>query len=233
MKEIKPITMPGVHRRFLQYFENQGEETGLKILDVGAGRGAITKRLYEMGYDVQACDLFPELFGFDRAECRKVDLTKKFPYADNEFDLVVAIEVTEHILDHENFFSEAGRILKPGGKLYISTPNILSMKSRFRFLFMGFFFGFKELQLKNYDGLQHIASRTLDQYDYIAVKHGFEPDEFDVDRIQKSSWWLCIFMFPLMLFYRAFKRPGTKHNQRKLLLGRLLFMKFLNDKGTH
>ncbi|MEX0968762.1 MAG: class I SAM-dependent methyltransferase, partial [Bacteroidia bacterium] len=149
MKEIAPIAMPGTHQKFLEYFRERKEPTEMKVLDMGAGHGAFTSRLYDMGYDVHACDLFPEIFQFDKVECRKVDITRKFPYEDNSFDLVIAIEVSEHILDHENFFSETGRILKPDGKLYISTPNILSLKSRFRFLFRGFYYSFKPLELKN------------------------------------------------------------------------------------
>jgi len=230
MEEIKPITMPGVHKRFLEFFERKSEPTNLKVLDMGAGHGAFTEKLYDIGYDVNACDLFPHLFKFDKIECKKADITKSLPYPDNTFDLVIAIEVSEHILDHEIFFSETSRILKPNGKLYISTPNILSMKSRMRFIFSGFFYSFNPLELKNYDGLQHVASRTLDQYNYLAVKYKFKPAEFDIDRKQSTSRWLLFFLSPALFIYKKIKKIDNMHNHRKLLLGRLLFLTFKNDK---
>lgn len=230
MEEIKPITMPETHKRFLKFFKKKSEPANLKVLDMGAGHGAFTKKLFDMDYDVHACDLFPELFKFDKVECKKVDITDIFPYPDNTFDLVIAIEVSEHILDHETFFSETSRILKPKGKLYISTPNIVSMKSRMRFLFSGFLYSFNRLELSNYDGLQHVASLTLDQYNYLAVKNKFKSAEFEIDRKQSTSQWLHFFLFPAMYIYQKIKKIDKIHNHRKLLLGRLLFLTFMNDK---
>lgn len=218
--------MPGTHQKFLSYFIKQQEPTHLKVLDLGAGHGAFTKKLHEMGYGVEACDLFPELFYYKDVKCKKVDITRAFPYADNYFDLVIAIEVSEHIADHENFFAEINRILKPAGKLYLSTPNMLSLKSRLKFLLGGFFHSFDKLELRNYDGLQHIASRTLDQYNYIALKHGFNTAEVSIDRKQSTSQWLYIMLLPLIMLYEFLKKPDKLHNQRKLLLGRLLFLCF-------
>lgn len=229
--EIKPITMPGVHTRFLKFFSGRSEPAGLKTLDVGAGEGALTQKLHDMGYDMQACDFSPEAFKFSKVSCEGVDITGPFPYTDGSFDLVIAVEVTEHILDHENFFSEINRILKPGGKLYISTPNILSMKSRFRFLFQGFPYGFKPLNMSQYDGMQHVASLSLDQYNYLAIKHGFKEAEYSIDRRQSTSHWLRAILFPLMIFSRKMKGYYPIHNQKDLLLGRLLFMVFTKEKG--
>jgi len=226
MDEIKPITMPGTHERFFAFFSKKAEPVDQRVLDLGAGHGAFSQRLYDLGYDVSACDLFPELFKFGKIECKKVNITEAFPYPDNAFDLVIAIEVSEHILDHEVFFMEVNRILAPGGKLYISTPNIMSMKSRIRFLFRGFFYSFKPLEQANYDGLQHVASLTLDQYNYIAVKHGFGPAEVNIDRVQKTSRWYLVLLLPLIYAYWLIKRFDRMHNQRKLLLGRLLFLTF-------
>jgi 2-polyprenyl-3-methyl-5-hydroxy-6-metoxy-1,4-benzoquinol methylase len=115
-KDIKAITMPGVHSSFLRFFKGRSEPGGLKILDVGAGEGALTQSLHALGYHMQACDLFPDDFKFSDLECKEVDVTKSFPYPDHAFDRVIAVEVTEHILDHETFFSEINRILKPRGK---------------------------------------------------------------------------------------------------------------------
>ncbi|NNE54950.1 MAG: class I SAM-dependent methyltransferase [Flavobacteriales bacterium] len=232
MDEIKPIAMPGTHEKFMEFFKRQDESTDQRILDLGAGHGAFTKKLNDMGYNMFACDLFPEIFQYDKIECKKVDITQHFPYDDNAFDMVIAVEVSEHILDHENFFAEISRILKPEGKLYLSTPNILSLKSRMRFLFRGFFYSFNPLEITNYDGLQHVASRTLDQYNYIAVKHGFREAEFDIDRKQSTSRWLLVLLTPAMFVYKLIKRPDPIHNHRKLLLGRLLFLTYFNNKTT-
>jgi SAM-dependent methyltransferase len=222
--------MPGTHERFLEYFKKQMIDLNSQILDLGAGHGAFSQHLFQMGFNVQACDLFPELFHYNEITCKKVDITETFPYTDNSFDIVIAIEVSEHILDHENFFSEISRILKPTGKLYISTPNILSLKSRWRFLATGFYYSFKPLDYRNHDGLQHVNSRTLDQYNYIAIKHHFKAAKLNIDRLQRSSRWLYILLFPMLKLYPGRRKIGQMHNQYKLLFGRILFLEFENDK---
>lgn len=229
-QDIAPLTMPGVHSQFLAFFKEKSESKGQKILDVGAGEGALTQRLLEMGYHMQACDLSPDLFRLPDIPCDRVDITKSFPYQDQTFDLVIAVEVTEHILDHETFFHEVNRILKPGGRLYISTPNILSMKSRLRFFFRGFPFAFNPLEMDNYKGMQHVASLSLDQYNYLAIKHGFTQAEYEIDRIQSTSRILRLLHLPLMFFHQKIKGYPSTHNQKKLLLGRLLFMVFQNKE---
>ena len=206
MSEIVPIAMPGTHQKFLAYFETQNFSKDLRILDVGAGHGAFTKKLYDQGFEVEACDLFPEEFHFEEVSCKKVDITKPFPYPDDHFDLVIAIEVTEHILDHEVFFSEIFRILKPKGQLHLSTPNILSLKSRVRFLFRGFFYSFNPLEMDNHNGLQHVSSITLDQYNYTAMKYGFEAATFEVDRLQSTSKWMLRFFSPLYVDSEQIKK---------------------------
>ena len=218
--------MPGVHSRFLEFFKRRSEPAGLKLLDLGAGQGALTQKLYEMAYDVSACDLFPEYYKYTKVNCDKVDVTETFPYPDNTFDIVITVEVSEHILDHENFYRELNRILKSGGRLYISTPNILSMKSRMRFLFQGFPYAFKPLDLENHDGLQHVASLSLDQYNYLAVKYNFHTAEYDTDKAQRTSVLLYRLLFPFIWLIRLIKGFDPIHNQKKLLTGRLLFMVF-------
>jgi len=102
---IRPLTKPGVHEQFLNFFNERAELEGLKILDVGAGEGALTQKLHNMGHHMQACDYSPQAFKFTPVKCDEVDVTLPFPYADLSFDRVMALEVIEHILDHESFFS--------------------------------------------------------------------------------------------------------------------------------
>lgn len=231
MGEIKPIAMPGTHQKFLEFFKKQKFDKSLRILDVGAGHGVFSKTLFDMGYNVSACDFAPEIFEYDKIKCEKVDITQKFPYPDNSFDLIVAVEVSEHICDHEVFFKEISRILSPKGKFLLSTPNMLSLKSRFRFLIQGFAYSFGPLDYRRYDGLQHVSSLTLDQYNYVAVKNGFKEALYEIDKKQSTSKWLLILLaIPIWISGKRKNNP-TFHNTKKLMLGRLLFLDFYNDKS--
>ncbi len=226
MSEIRPITRPGTHERFIEFFREQVPAQDVNVLDLGAGHGAFTKRLHERGYQISAADLFPEYFLYDHIECRKVDMAGIYPYPDQTFDVVIVIEVSEHLLNHEIFFSEACRILKPGGSLLLSTPNILSLKSRFRFLIKGHFYSFGPLEMNNYNGLQHVASLTLDQYNYVATKNGFEKAIYEIDKEQKTSRFLSLLMFPLLWLTKTAGKEPSLHNNQQLLLGHKLFMNF-------
>ncbi len=227
--EIRPIAIPGIHEAFWPFLieeltEKENEST--KILDAGTGYGALTKKLYENGYNVSACDAHPEIFKFDKVECKRVDLNDTLPYADNSFDAIVAVEVLEHLFDHNRFFHECCRILKQNGKLIISTPNILSLKSRLLFFISGFFYSFEPLSRSRDDGLQHVSARTLDQYCYIAQKNGLKPGNVKVDKYQSTSKCI-VWLWPILYAFTKLRGIDFKiHNQIKLLLGRIIFLSF-------
>ena len=219
--------MPGIHERFHSFFRKYASEFDQpKILEIGAGHGAFTEIMYREGYDVSACDLFPELFFLKEVACKKADLTEKLPYKSETFDIIVAVEVMEHIHDHQMIFSESSRILKNNGILLFSTPNILSLKSRIRFLFSGFFYGFKPINHENNDGLQHLSSLTVDQYINLGLNKGFRQYCFSIDKQQATSR-IYLFMIPFLWIYCKLKKIDYfVHNQYKYLTGRILFTCF-------
>jgi 2-polyprenyl-3-methyl-5-hydroxy-6-metoxy-1,4-benzoquinol methylase len=67
-----------------------------------------------------------------------VDLLKRLPYDDASFDVVLLVEVIEHLENHRIAVGELARILKPGGVLILTTPNIMRLNSRFHFFFSGY-----------------------------------------------------------------------------------------------
>ena len=95
------------------------------ILDAGSGsRGVILQWLYALGYrDLWACDrLAVNLSRFNsmgiRFSCQDLAQTT---YEDNQFGAIASVSVIEHGVDLQSFFKEMSRILRPGGRLLIST----------------------------------------------------------------------------------------------------------------
>ncbi len=66
------------------------------------------------------------------------NLGKPLKLKSNSADLVIALEVIEHLFDTDLFLSEIHRVLKPKGILILSTPNLASLPNRLRLLFGGY-----------------------------------------------------------------------------------------------
>jgi 2-polyprenyl-3-methyl-5-hydroxy-6-metoxy-1,4-benzoquinol methylase len=117
-----------------------------RLLDVAAGAGYTSARLRSMGFDVTATDIHEGQFLADGVELVAADLNRRFPFDDGAFDAVVALEIIEHLENPNRFLRELRRVVKPGGRVALSTPNILCLRSRLRFLFRGEFHLFYDMQ---------------------------------------------------------------------------------------
>jgi len=98
--------------------------SGLEILDVGCGAGNMIHHLGDYGHvrgiEVDARPVkIAQSRGYD---VQQVDATRGMPFADATFDLVTALDVVEHVDDDGAMLREARRVLKPNGRLLITTP---------------------------------------------------------------------------------------------------------------
>ena len=102
------------------------DDTPLDILDVGCGSGSNSLALAAKGHKVRGVDISEEgiaryrSHGFDG---HVVDLESGIDYPDGTFDLAFCSEVIEHMTSPEILAGEMFRVLKPGGRLVLSTPN--------------------------------------------------------------------------------------------------------------
>jgi len=119
-----------------------GDLTGARMLDLGCSRGMLLERFRRYdGVELRGLELDP----VDRVEAEargiRVDqfqinvyeggqITARLPYDDASFDVVLAAEIIEHIVDTEGFVREIARVLRPEGAAFFSTPNILWWKYR-------------------------------------------------------------------------------------------------------
>lgn len=108
------------------------ESASGKVLDFGCGNGDLVRWLKSRGHDACGIELDTERIRVDiLAEVADritlYDGAAPLPYADDEFDTIIATEVIEHIPTYEQFIPEFARILRPGGRLYVTVPDISSI----------------------------------------------------------------------------------------------------------
>lgn len=180
-----------------------GEAKNVLHLDIGPGQGDLIKLLRDKGgFTSTACDYTAELMTLDDVNVDIVDLnTQKLPYQDAAFDLVTCTEVIEHIEHYRETLREMFRILKPGGVLVVSTPNILNLKSRLRFLFFGFYNLFGPLHMR--ESRIYCTGGHINPVSYFYLSHalldaGFAGVDLAVDKYQRGSWFLFILLFPFI-----------------------------------
>ena len=106
------------------------------FVDVPAGKGNMSAFLKECGFDVRPFDLHPEGFSAKSLECKKADLTTGVPLPDASADFLLCEEGIEHIPDQLSLLKEFNRTLKPGGTLFLTTPNISCLRCRISYFLM-------------------------------------------------------------------------------------------------
>jgi SAM-dependent methyltransferase len=140
------------------------------VVDVGAGAGAFTRRLVDAGYLATPIDSDPEKWVLADVPLRVVDLNSRIDEALlGSFDAAIAMEVIEHVENPWQFLRDMGSMLRPGGLLFLSTPNVASFLSRARFLVIGRFHQFDEADLE----YGHINPMTPFEIETIAGRSGW------------------------------------------------------------
>src|ERR1700686_331048 len=183
---------------------------GIRVADIGAGEGFFSQllgdqvrtRLALQPSDViTACDIFPEYYRYPAVRCVKISSDGRLPYEDASIDVACTLEVVEHVEDQFAFARELHRILKPGGMAIISTPNVLNLNSRWRYLHSGFTVLFDPLLLSSADPVHTSGHIDPVSYYYLAYqlrRAGFVSTTVEYDRFKTSARFLLVLCGPVI-----------------------------------
>ena len=152
---------------------------GRVALDLGCGVGEFSEILRNKNYKVFCVDGIKEFI--ERIKKRGftmylIDLEReRLPFKDNTFDLIVSLEVIEHIWNTDHFLNEISRVLKTEGYLIISTPNYNYYKFRMTHLCGRFnLFTYKSRHKRFYDikSFKKIIKNKFEIVDHISRLNG-------------------------------------------------------------
>lgn len=119
-----------VREMLRQQFPGQSR---FRVLDIGCNAGTQARLWAEQGDEAIGLDVNGPLLEVARARARADGVSIQFdlgtatalPYADGSMDACLMLELLEHVHDWQACVSEAARVLRPGGVLYLTTTNAL------------------------------------------------------------------------------------------------------------
>jgi len=180
---------------------------GRTILDLSAGAGLSSEKLSELGFRVVTTEYgLPRPMRAGILRVGGVDLNNPLPFRNASFDAVNIVEVIEHIENQPQLIRETSRVLKPGGTFLVSTPNVLNLMSRLRFLFTGFLHGrIRPVHYSKKPGqAPNIYLLHFYELYYLLFHYGFTVSELRPTRVKLPSRIFSFLLWPLMRLFSLF-----------------------------
>lgn len=104
---------------------------GLRFLDIGCGGGLLSEPMARMGADVVGADPSPKNIGIAQTHARESGVSvdyravsaEQLAEAGESFDVILNMEVVEHVADVNLFISTCTQMVRPGGLMFVATIN--------------------------------------------------------------------------------------------------------------
>ncbi len=200
---------------------------GQRLLDVSCKEGEVLQALRSRGLVLRGTNFEPSGPGLDDIPVDYgVDLRHPLPYDDASFDVLLLVEVIEHLENHRLALTELTRILKPGGILILTTPNIMRLNSRLHFFLSGYhktkrrFIPF-DTPLEDAHRFHNYPIDLPILY-YLSKQNGLEIERLGHSKVKGYSRWLWIvFVLPIMAYtwytlQLREKNPRQKRENKRL-----------------
>lgn len=208
-----PLSRDEIHDKVVEMIEN--EPRG-RVSDVQTGTGILADRLRKMGFEVSCCDINSSFFSVPDLMIEIGDLNQSLPYPDDSFDYLICLDGIEHTENPSNAIREFSRILRKGGKIFLSLPNFLNIERRLRFLFMGTFSKIPTHETirdiwKGDLSMAHLSPLGYPLLKFMMEHYGFRILQIEKDRNKPRMYWLLPIVWGMRLFARFLSKKKWEY----------------------
>ncbi|MBW1693293.1 MAG: class I SAM-dependent methyltransferase [Deltaproteobacteria bacterium] len=198
----------------------------VKILEIGSGGGVFIQHLLEglrkrnIDFVLDMGDIEPQQINSSNLSitCNYMDAQKEFSL-DKVYDIIIAIELIEHIENPFHFVREIGKNISQNGVVLLTSPNILSLRSRLRYLFTGCYDYFRRPYNEYWLNMGHVNPINPVQLVFILRKNGFSIEKITSNTTTMTS----VLMSPIIPFLGLFtffhyllREKGPEQKKRNL-----------------
>jgi glycosyltransferase involved in cell wall biosynthesis len=123
------------HAQILQWIE---QERPAEVLEIGTATGYLSSEMAKLGCSVTGIEQDPDMAEIARQHCRELIVcdVEKLDFAElGQYDAIVFGDVLEHLRNPREILQRVHKLLKPGGKVLMSLPNVANIWVRLNLLF--------------------------------------------------------------------------------------------------
>jgi 2-polyprenyl-3-methyl-5-hydroxy-6-metoxy-1,4-benzoquinol methylase len=141
----------------------QGLKRTGTVLEIGCGNGFLLKELENHGYECAGVEPSPMAFEYAKNKLG-LNVENKFleesSFYNKTFDIVILIDVAEHISDMQTFMQQIKKVLKEGAIIFIGTGNIHSLNARIAGKNWGYFLSWEHLSFFNKKSMHYLLNKN-------------------------------------------------------------------------
>jgi len=197
LHKFNPVRLEYIKESIIKKFKTRGKNTSLKnikILDIGCGGGLLCEPLAKLGAEVVGIDASEKNIKIAKIHAKRNNLKIKYYCSSPEnfvsnkkFDIILNMEIVEHVKDVNLFLKESSRFLKKNGIMFIATLN-KTLKS-YIFAIIGAEYILRWLPIGTHDWNMFIRPSTLVEIckknslvldEILGVKYNVVTDEWNI-----------------------------------------------------
>lgn len=202
----------GLHDQLSSLIEKEfANKKEIAILDIAAGEGALSYRLYNLGFEnINAVDIeskkfkFKDIINFSELNLNDYQSVNVFEKENfKKYDLILGIETIEHLENPWQYLRLLKNLLKENGTIIISTPNVNSIYSKVTLLISDYFFQFTPdaLEYWHINPISTFEMYTICDNIGLKIEQVLAGGTYPIIWIMKNLVFSCIYSISNILLY--------------------------------